>query len=238
MSEYNYDSFSASHYALDDFQAPQAGGKAPDFTLDTVDGAPQRLLDFTGDFLVLELGSITCPLFQSRRNVMTNLVANNPDISFAILYVREAHPGQSRPQHKTDADKHANADALCHADREERQILIDTLGGKAHAAYGSFPNSVFIINRNGCVVYTSDWNNPYATTRALKALKAGKSAAGQGIFLPAIPPVAIKTLKDAGKGAGPDFLRSLPTLIWKNLIKRNLRLLFGRPAPVYPDTAC
>ncbi len=238
MSGYNYDRFSADQYDLDNFVAPKPGDKAPDFTLTTPDGESRRLLDFDGDFLVLEAGSITCPLFQSRRSGMAALVEKYPETAFAILYVREAHPGAERPQHTSDADKHANAAALAREDHEGRLILVDTLDGQAHAAYGHFPNSVVIINRNGCVVYTSDWNNPAATGRALVALKAGKPAARQGMFLPAKPPVAIRTLRHAGKGAGLDFLRSLPVLVWHNLIKRNLRILSGRAPKIAPDTHC
>jgi hypothetical protein len=238
MPEYNYANFDADHYELDNFPGPQPGQKAPDFTLETLSGDQQNLLGFDGDFLVLELASITCPLFQSRRTTMKTLQKSNPDTSFSILYVREAHPGKSRPSHKHAGDKRNNALALRDVDHEGRKILLDDMHGTAHAAYGSFPNSVFIINQNGCVVYTSDWNNPFATGRALAALKGGKPAAGQGMFLPAKPPVAIKTLRDAGAGAAPDFLRSLPALIWKNLIKRNLRLIFRRPNSVLPDTRC
>ena len=238
MSGYNYDKFSADQYDLDNFTAPAPGDKAPDFTLQTVDGTPHRLLDFDGDFLVLETGSITCPLFQSRREGMAKLVQENPDTGFAILYVREAHPGATRPQHASESDKLDNARALKTQDKEGRLILVDTFDGAAHKAYGSYPNSVTIINRNGCVVYTSDWNNPAATAKALATLKAGKPAARQGMFLPAKPPVAIRTLKAAGKGAPLDFLRSLPVLVWHNLIKRNLRILAGKSPTVAPDTRC
>lgn len=238
MAEYNYDSFSAGHYTLDNFQGPAAGRKAQDFTMQTTDGGSRQLLDFDGDFLVLEIGSITCPLYQSRRGKMKTLTERYPDTSFAIMYVREAHPGKARPKHDDSEGKLTNARALQFDDGEGRTILIDTLNGQAHVAYGSFPNAVFIINKNHCVVYYSDWNNPYATGRALKALKSGKPASGMGIFLPAIPSVGFKTLKDAGKGAGLDFARSFPNLVWKNLIKRNLRVLLRRPHPISPDMNC
>jgi hypothetical protein len=58
----------------------------------------------------------------------------------------------------------------------------------------AFPNAVFIINQNGCILYYSDWNNPTATGKALKALTSGKSASGMGLFLPAKPPIALRTL--------------------------------------------
>lgn len=238
MSAYNYSKFEASKYDLDTFRGPKLGQKAPDVTLETLDGSKQRLLDFKGDFLVLEMGSITCPLFQGRRKGMTNLVEKNPDTKFAILYVREAHPGSLRPKHSCDADKRSNAQALRGEDGEGRDIWLDSYEGAAHTAFGQYPNSVFIINPLGCIVYIADWNNPRATGKALRALKAGKPATGMGMFKPAPPPVVLRTLKSAGPGAALDFFSGLPRLIWKNLIKRNLRVLFGKSPIIAPDASC
>ena len=94
---YNYAKFQASDYDLAHFRGPLPGTKAPDATLDLASGGRSRLLDFDGTFLVLEMGSITCPLFQGRRPHMDRLDLQHPDISFAVLYVREAHPGASIP---------------------------------------------------------------------------------------------------------------------------------------------
>ena len=238
MADYNYSKFEASDYDLDQFTGPQPGAKVPDIEVTALDGTSKRLLDFEGDFLVLETGSITCPLFQGRRKGMAELVNRHPDTAFAILYVREAHPGVNRPKHETEADKRANAMALKLEDHEGREILLDRLDGVAHMALGQYPNSVFIINRNGCIVFMADWNNPRATGKALKALKAGKPATGAGLFLPPPLPVAVRTLRKAGPGALADFLSGLPRLIWKNLFKRNSRVLFGKTPKIAPDATC
>jgi len=123
MTEYNYDSFSAGHYELDNFQGPAAGRKAQDFAMQTTDGGQRQLLDFNGDFLVLELGSITCPLYQSRRGKMKTLTEKHPETSFTIMYVREAHPGKIRPKHHDAEGKLSNARALQFEDGEGRTIL-------------------------------------------------------------------------------------------------------------------
>jgi hypothetical protein len=238
VSDYHYDRFTADAYDLDSFTGPEPGMKAPDAKITTTSGEIRDLLSFDGAFLVLELGSITCPLFQSRRNGMADLVRNNPDVDFAVLYVREAHPGAGIGQHQSFAHKQDMAQKLQNNDGEIRPIFIDDMEGSAHKAYGSYPNSVFIINQAGCVVYRSDWNNPGATAKALSQLKAGKAAGGQGLFLPAKPPVAIATLKRAGGDALKDFLFDLPKLIWKNGIKRNLRVLRGKNAGILPDHIC
>lgn len=221
---YNYENFSASEYNLAEFHGPLPGTKAPDFKLRDVDGNWIQLLDFKGEFLVIELGSITCPLFQSRRVGMARAVQNHPGTDFVILYVREAHPGRNIPQHKNVDDKVSRARALQQQDGEGRRILVDTMEGDAHAAYGQYPNAVFIVNRNGCIVYRSDWNDQVATNKALSQLEAGRPATALSLFKPAFPPVAMHTLKRSGSGAAVDFFLSLPSLIWNNLILRNWRV--------------
>ena len=96
---YNYEGFEALGYDLDQFTGPIPGTRAPDFALTKADGQAHQLLDFEADFLVLELGSITCPLFQSRRRSMVKTAAKAANADFAVLYVREAHPGTAIPAH-------------------------------------------------------------------------------------------------------------------------------------------
>ncbi|MGH1415577.1 MAG: deiodinase-like protein [Pelagimonas sp.] len=235
---YNYGNFDATDYDLVNFRSPQPGQKAPDFTIEVADGGGRaRLLDFEGDFLVLEMGSVTCPLFQGRRQTMTGLDEQHSDISFAVLYVREAHPGANIPAHVVQDDKSACAAGLI-ADGENRRVFVDDIEGTVHTAYGGYPNSVFIINRNGCIVYAVDWNNPTVTRRALDLLKAGKPAALRAWFKPVPPQVSLRVLGAGGKGSMSDFLRGLPHLIWNNLIRRNVRLLLGRKTGVAPNIKC
>ncbi|MFV2038110.1 MAG: deiodinase-like protein, partial [Paracoccaceae bacterium] len=228
MTDYNYENFSGDQYDLINFTGPEPGSRAPDATISDLAGKTRQLLDFEGQFLVLEMGSITCPLFQSRRSGMAALPGAFSQVSFGILYVREAHPGAKIGAHASPSDKTKQAQLLRDGDGEAREILIDDMQGSAHEAYGGYPNSLFIINRNGCIVYRSTWNNPRATRRALSRLLAGKPVRSEGLFLPAKPPVALHTLKQAGRGAGIDFLRSLPGMAWKNMIRRNFVILTGR----------
>jgi len=238
MPDYNYDEFSPGDYDFDSVVGPMVGEKAPDFELETIDGGKQSLLQFDGEFLVLETGSITCPLFQSRRGGMETLDRNIDGVSNAVLYVREAHPGADIPSHKTFDDKRACASRLKTSDGETRRVFVDDFEGHAHQAYGSMPNAVFIINRNGCVAFRSEWNNPTATRKALLALKAGRDVRVKSYFRPAMPTVALRTFEHAGKGSAADFFKGLPKLIWANIVKRNLRLLFSRQVAGSRDTVC
>lgn len=238
MPEYNYDEFSTGDYDFDNVIGPMVGEKAHDFELTTIDGGLRFLLDFDGEFLVLEMGSITCPLFQSRRSVMETLDHKIDSVSNAVLYVREAHPGADIPSHKNFNDKMACASRLKKTDGETRIVFVDDFEGHAHQAYGSMPNAVFIINKNGCVVFRSEWNNPAATRKALLALKAGQEVRVKSYFRPALPGVALRTLGQAGNGSAADFFKGLPKLIWTNVIKRNLRLFFNRQVSGSRDTIC
>ena len=237
MADYNYTEFSTGDYNLNNFSGPELGTKAPNFTLKNVNGDELDLLDFEGQFLVLELGSITCPLFQGRRGGMANLVEKYPNIDFAVLYVREAHPGKNIGSHQNIDQKIARASRLAE-DGEGRLILVDDFEGRAHSAYGSYPNAVFIINKSGCVVFRADWNNPGATAKALNNLLSGKPANVKSYFRPVRPDILIKTMQGSGQGSLGDFLKGLPVLIWKNLIRRNFLLMFNRKPKVMPNTDC
>lgn len=237
MKSYNYDGFSSDDYDFESVEGTDVGEKASDFQLLTSEGATKNLLDFTGDFLVLEMGSITCPLFQSRRGIMETLESQN-NVSSAVLYVREAHPGIKIQSHKSFEDKAACATRLKVEDGETRTVFVDGLDGQAHAAYGSMPNAVFIINKNGCVVFRSEWNNPSATRKALHALLEGRAVTAKSYFRPADPTTVLRTLRNAGEGSARDFFKNLPVLIWKNIIKRNSRLFFNRPKSGSERTSC
>lgn len=234
MTGYNYETFSSDEVDFHAPGGPEIGTKASDARVFDTKGEPSKLLDFEGDFLVLEIGSITCPLFQSRRRAMSGL----RDVASVVLYVREAHPGANIAAHRTIEDKIASARRLVDEEGETRRVLIDDLDGTAHRAYGGLPNSVFIINRNGFIVFKSDWNDPAATAKALQALRASQPIRAKSLFRPARPSVALFTLGRAGKGSAQDFLRSFPKLVWNNLIKRNLRVLLGRPVEVTGDITC
>ena len=225
MTDYNYDAFSPDNYNLQSADGPEIGDQAPDFELETADGQKRRLLDFDGECLVLELGSITCPLFLTRQDSMEKIAQDFPQVTSAILYVREAHPGADIPAHKTLEDKRHCASLLKSELNDPRMVLVDGVEGAAHLAYGSMPNAIYIIDKGGIVRFKAPWNNASTTRKALDAVLAGKSAKMKSYFKPAKPWVVLSTAKRAGKGSAKDFFHGLPRLIWNVLIKNNIRTL-------------
>ncbi len=80
---------------------------------------------------------------------------------FFIVYVREAHPGENFPHHGSFEQKLAHAEKLRELEGIEIPILVDDLAGTAHRAYGLLPNMVYLIERDGTVVYKSDWSDSH-----------------------------------------------------------------------------
>lgn len=157
--DYNYKRFGTKYYALHDFQAPKAGERAVDFEAEKLDGSRVRLSEYFGKPIVLETGSRTCPMYCNNIGQMNELARRYPEVQFLVLYVREAHPGEKTSAHASIGDKRKAASALVLDDNENREILIDDLQGSAHRSYGTFPNSIFVINPEGFIQLSGDWND-------------------------------------------------------------------------------
>jgi len=88
-----------------------------------------------------------------------------------IVYTREAHPGEHYPHHDTFEQKFASAKKLRELDDvAEIPILVDDIAGATHTAYGQLPNMVYLIDRDGIVVYKSDWTDAAEIDEMCKAL--------------------------------------------------------------------
>ena len=120
-------------------------------------GRPVDLADLRGRWVVLEFGSLTCNMFASNNARMQGLADRCEDVHFAVLYVREAHPGRRIGQPADLQEKRANARHLASRLRMGRDIWVDDLDGAAHRTFGALPNSVFVIDPAGRIAYRRDW---------------------------------------------------------------------------------
>lgn len=209
---YNYDRFSLDQYDFSSFQGPRPGEEAPDIVLGrNQDGSERRLSDLRGKWVVLETGSVTCPIYVNHINPMTRLAEKHPDKEFVVLYVREAHPGGKIGPHQSRTEKERAA-ALTRELGETRAISVDDLEGTAHKAYGSMPNMVYIIDPQGRVAYRSNWQNPEKIEQLLENPEA---AFGEDTINP--PEAPLKTtfaiLMKGGWQAVWDFARELPAMM-------------------------
>ena len=212
---YNYRHFSLDNRTMDRLGGVLVGEPAPDFTATRLDGSEAVLSDYRGKPVVLEAGSVTCPMYAGRIMRMNALAQRFPDVTFLVLYVREAHPGERSGPHRNHADKVANAWLAVREDGEGRTILVDDEMGTAHLRYGAMPNTVHIIDQRGVVVFRAMWNDPEAVETVLERMQAGQDpACVTSRFRPADARVLFRVLHRAGRQAMWDFGKSLGSLVW------------------------
>lgn len=89
------------------------------------------------------------------------------DVGSIFLYTHEAHPGEYYPHHTSMAQKMAHARALRDTLGVTRPILVDSLDGACHRAYGSMPNMTWIFTRSGIPVYKADWTDVNSVANAI-----------------------------------------------------------------------
>lgn len=160
--------FKVALYDWDTFVGPRADDPAIDFSCVDFEGNTHRLSDFRGKWVVLETGSATCSQYTKNIHRIKNLRKEFPDVEFIIVYVREAHPGERLRQHRSFTEKLSAAKLLPQKYGEHRTILIDSLEGDMHRAYGAMPNLVYVINPDGIVHYRCDWTHIEGLQTALR----------------------------------------------------------------------
>src|SRR5713226_10477423 len=90
------------------------------------------------------------------------------DVGSIFLYTHEAHPGEYW-QHLTSMEqKFKHARALRDILGVTRPILLDSLDGACHRAYGSMPNMSWIFNHTGTPIYKSDWTDSKSVESAVE----------------------------------------------------------------------
>lgn len=176
---YNYSSFSKD-LLLNDMTTskmsaggPRPGDRAPHFEARSLDGDRVSLSDFEGEQnAVLTFGSVTCPMTAGSIRGLNDLYDeyNGDDVQFLFVYVREAHPGDDLPAHKSLDDKIAAAELLREEEDIEMPILVDDLKGTIHKKYGKWPNPTYIIDKSGRVAFRSLWSRPAQIKAALEEL--------------------------------------------------------------------
>ena len=178
LKPYNYHSFTRDLILKDLAKTKFAGGpepgeRAPDFEGRTLDGDRVALEDYLGEKnVVLTFGSATCPMTAASIEDLNELYGEYSDGDFAFLfcYVREAHPGDDLPAHRTLDDKTAAAELLREEDDVEMPIIVDDLKGTIHRKYGKMPNATFLIDKSGRVAFRCLWTQGRVLEAAIEEL--------------------------------------------------------------------
>ena len=149
---------------------PKPGESAPDFTLKTSDGKEEvQLSKLVGPKpVVLVFGNFTCGPFRSQAGNIEKLFRRHQDrATFAMVYVREAHPtdgwqmasnervGVSLAQPRT-YDERAEVARTCGRVLDFGfPMLVDTLDDAVGARYSGMPARLYLVDRKGEVAYKS-----------------------------------------------------------------------------------
>lgn len=222
---YNYAAFDfaleQSEYARWLQEGPHVGQQAPDFVLADLGGNTVQLSVLCGHPVVLEFGSYTCPIFSDRVPAMEQLAREHAEAIFLVIYVREAHPGENQRPHRSLAEKRSAAHKLAMEEALARRVLVDSLDGATHRAYGGAWNPVYVIGPDGRIAMRQAWNHPQDVAAALDALKARTDPnvpeSTDMLREPSRGPVGQQLLERGGIQSLKDFYRSAPALIQEAL---------------------
>lgn len=224
-SAYNYNHFGFSSYLAGKERQVVEGGSAQDGVVYDLQGNAVQLSRLWQERpMVLEFGSITCPVFVGKVPSMNSLESQyQGKADFYVLYTREAHPGRNYGAHRNLEQKLQCAVDLREQEGVGRTILVDGVEGTLHGTYGAMPNSVYLIGTDGVVAHRADWLNPGVLKQRLDELLA---AQGVGAHVPPssladnyirVNPQAMATslrvFWRAGLGSGVDFLLSFPAMV-------------------------
>lgn len=171
---YNYERFSPSILGKDfklirGPEGPLPGDSAPNFILEDVDGQQWELNELRGRPVVLIFGSGTCPLTAGSLPGLKALYHQQVlDAQWLLVYVREAHPGESMRAHHTFDQKREQARRLRDQEHIPWPVLVDQLDGSVHQAYGSLPNHIFLLDNEGRVAFRGAMAHAPSLRRAIE----------------------------------------------------------------------
>jgi alkyl hydroperoxide reductase subunit AhpC len=166
--------------------AAKVGVAAPDFEARTLDGTVIRLSDFHDQrHVVIMTGAVTSPMcaFEVPALNQLQLEFGSKGVSFFLLYTRESHPAEHYPSHSSWEQKLSYARELQRLENVRFPILIDSLDGKIHRSYGTWPNALFVIHKDGRLIFRSNMANDRELRQFLEELLATERAAADGRVL-------------------------------------------------------
>jgi thiol-disulfide isomerase/thioredoxin len=148
---------------------PEPGALAPDFDLQSPDGATRvKLSSFRGKKpVVLIFGCLTCGNYRTYSNTLEKLYQRQKDqVEFLRVYVREAHPVDDHGPTPTNAkagilirqpaslEERCTVAGRCAADLHiQTPMVVDGLDNRVGQAYGGWPDRLYLIDREGRVVF-------------------------------------------------------------------------------------
>jgi len=101
-------------------------------------------------------------------------------VEFVVVYVREPHPGEpafrqyKQPQNLEQRRQYAQELAVTRL--MKTTVVVDTMDDVVSEQFGSLPNMVYVIDRNGTIAYKATWTMAEKIDQVLAVLTAENSA--------------------------------------------------------------
>jgi len=217
-------------------EAAAPGDTFPEFELITTDGSTLVNENVFGDKPVIFIfGSMTCPMTASAAPSVQDLYDEFGDrVEFIMLYVREAHPGENFTQSETIESKLDYARALKDFYDIQWPVAADNIDGDLHRALDPKPNSAFLTDADGTIIFRSLWASDYAALRLALDAAANKRPLGAKQSVKMIGPVsrAMGHVQEVMTRGGPQAVRDLWLAGLPMALAGRIATLF---APLSPD---
>ena len=161
----------------------QVGIAAPEFAAAALDGTTVRLSDLRGrSHVVMMTGAVTSPMCAFEAPEFNKLQADfaGRGFTFFMLYTRESHPAENYRAHESIEQKVSYARELQRLEDINFAIIVDHLDGRIHRAYGVWPNALFVIHKDGRLVFRSNMANHRELRQFLEDIMAAEQAVAAG----------------------------------------------------------
>ncbi len=191
----------------------KAGDHLPASELFTTEGDRTTIEHLAaGKPVLLIFGSLTCPMTASAVPALNALYREFGErVEFVMVNVREAHPGEHYPQPETVEEKLDHAKALARRYAMPWTVASDDIDGHLHRSLDPKPNSAFLIDADGTIVFRSLWSSDQnAMRQALVSAVAGRTPEkpqSQALFGPVVR--AMGQVQEVMDRAGPQAVKDL-----------------------------
>ena len=158
-------------------QSP-VGVLAPDFELETTTGETVRLSDKRGRLAVFMFVAMTCPPARTQVDLWKELYEkyNVNDVEVFFVYSRERHAGErgypNLKETRTTSDRMTYAKML--SEITAVPIVVDPINEPTLKDYGVVPNAAFVVDREGFIVFKSQWADVRKIEQVVQQLLAAE----------------------------------------------------------------
>ncbi len=159
-------------------QSP-VGTLAPDFELETTDGEVIRLSDKRGRISVFMFVAMTCPPARTQVDLWSMLHEKyDPEqVDMFFVYSRERHPGERgfREFNQTTTTEERMEYARLMSELTNVPIAVDPIDERTLRDYGIVPNAAFVVDKDGFIVFKSQWADVHKIEQVIEQLLAAEA---------------------------------------------------------------